>query len=266
MAKVGSGILFWNLAVPLFVKTRLRWGKECRDYRIEAVATTGQLARKPAMQLKVQWGSLPSWIKKKSTEYVIHSFPSCYFTFLMLVGFIKTLKELDQIFPPKHISVVCLFCWKTEVQWHKRVFWVWFTFSTGFILKDIPQIFKNSTYFISFSVLNDFIIQFNMPFCFEIIFCLKKQPVKVCKIKQIYSFWIKSTISFDIKYYFFSVLSLFSWFFRIASSPHPPMSADAHVPEFVTPCLSLGSCNTFLVQHSCWASQKHIREIRLMNL
>ncbi|XP_053841356.1 vitellogenin-1-like [Vidua macroura] len=53
--------------LPLKAQARLRWGKECQDYRIEAVATTGQLARKPAAQLKVQWGKLPSWIKKTST-------------------------------------------------------------------------------------------------------------------------------------------------------------------------------------------------------
>uniref|UniRef100_A0A8C4V6Y0 Phosvitin n=1 Tax=Falco tinnunculus TaxID=100819 RepID=A0A8C4V6Y0_FALTI len=55
------------VVLPLKAQARLRWGKECRDYRIAAVATTGQLARKPAVQLKVQWGSLPSWIKKTST-------------------------------------------------------------------------------------------------------------------------------------------------------------------------------------------------------
>ncbi|NWS74842.1 VIT1 protein, partial [Crotophaga sulcirostris] len=56
--------------LPLKAQARLRWGKECRDYRITAMATTGQLARKPAVQLKVQWGSLPSWIKKTSTAFM----------------------------------------------------------------------------------------------------------------------------------------------------------------------------------------------------
>ncbi|CAN8217472.1 unnamed protein product [Coccothraustes coccothraustes] len=56
--------------LPLKAQARLRWGKECQDYRIEAVATTGQLARKPAAQLKVQWGKLPSWIKKTSTAFM----------------------------------------------------------------------------------------------------------------------------------------------------------------------------------------------------
>ncbi|NWS51043.1 VIT1 protein, partial [Chunga burmeisteri] len=56
--------------LPLKAQARLRWGKECRDYRIAAVATTGQLARKPAMQMKVQWGNLPSWIKKASTVFM----------------------------------------------------------------------------------------------------------------------------------------------------------------------------------------------------
>ncbi|NWR47910.1 VIT1 protein, partial [Regulus satrapa] len=56
--------------LPLKAQARLRWGKECRDYRIAAVATTGQLARKPAAQLKVQWGKLPSWIKKTSTAFM----------------------------------------------------------------------------------------------------------------------------------------------------------------------------------------------------
>ncbi|KFP51004.1 Vitellogenin-1, partial [Cathartes aura] len=58
--------------LPLKAQARLRWGKECRDYRIAATAraTTGQLARKPAVQLKVQWGSLPSWIKKTSTAFM----------------------------------------------------------------------------------------------------------------------------------------------------------------------------------------------------
>ncbi|OXB80055.1 UNVERIFIED_CONTAM: hypothetical protein H355_012978 [Colinus virginianus] len=56
--------------LPLKAQTRLRWGKECRDYRMAAMATTGQLARKPAMQLKVQWGNVPSWIKKTSTVFM----------------------------------------------------------------------------------------------------------------------------------------------------------------------------------------------------
>ncbi|XP_068056080.1 vitellogenin-1-like isoform X2 [Anomalospiza imberbis] len=56
--------------LPLKAQARLRWGKECQDYRIEAVATTGKLARKPAAQLKVQWGKLPSWIKKTSTAFM----------------------------------------------------------------------------------------------------------------------------------------------------------------------------------------------------
>ncbi|NXI39881.1 VIT1 protein, partial [Galbula dea] len=56
--------------LPLKAQARLRWGKECRHYRIEAIATTGQLARKPAIQLKLQWGSLPSWIKKTSTAFM----------------------------------------------------------------------------------------------------------------------------------------------------------------------------------------------------
>ncbi|NXA71943.1 VIT1 protein, partial [Thryothorus ludovicianus] len=56
--------------LPLKAQARLRWGKQCRDYKIAAVATTGQLARKPAAQLKVQWGKLPSWIKKTSTAFM----------------------------------------------------------------------------------------------------------------------------------------------------------------------------------------------------
>ncbi|PKU44575.1 vitellogenin-1-like [Limosa lapponica baueri] len=56
--------------LPLKAQARLRWGKECRDYRIAAMATTGQLAKKPAMQLKVQWGDLPSWMKKTSTAFM----------------------------------------------------------------------------------------------------------------------------------------------------------------------------------------------------
>ncbi|NXQ87267.1 VIT1 protein, partial [Nyctibius grandis] len=56
--------------LPLKAQARLRWGKECRDYRIAAMVTTGQLARKPAVQLKVQWGNLPSWIKKTGTVFM----------------------------------------------------------------------------------------------------------------------------------------------------------------------------------------------------
>ncbi|XP_008489046.2 vitellogenin-1-like [Calypte anna] len=56
--------------LPLKTQARLRWGKECRDYRIEAMATTGQLARKPAVQLKVKWGNLPSWMKKTGTTFM----------------------------------------------------------------------------------------------------------------------------------------------------------------------------------------------------
>ncbi|NXO54005.1 VIT1 protein, partial [Aramus guarauna] len=56
--------------LPLKAQARLRWGKECRDYRIAAITTTGQLARKPAVQLKVQWGNLPTWIKKTSTAFM----------------------------------------------------------------------------------------------------------------------------------------------------------------------------------------------------
>ncbi|XP_030352099.1 vitellogenin-1-like [Strigops habroptila] len=56
--------------LPLKAQARLRWGKECQDYKIAATATTGKLARKPAVQLKVQWGNLPSWIKKTSTAFM----------------------------------------------------------------------------------------------------------------------------------------------------------------------------------------------------
>ncbi|NXA31647.1 VIT1 protein, partial [Eudromia elegans] len=56
--------------LPLKAQARMRWGKECRDYRIEVGATTGQMARKPAVQLKVRWGNLPSWIKKTSSEFM----------------------------------------------------------------------------------------------------------------------------------------------------------------------------------------------------
>ncbi|POI35129.1 hypothetical protein CIB84_001119, partial [Bambusicola thoracicus] len=56
--------------LPLKAQARMRWGKECRDYRIAALATTGQMARKPAVQLKVQWGNVPSWIKKTSTAFM----------------------------------------------------------------------------------------------------------------------------------------------------------------------------------------------------
>ncbi|KFQ39222.1 Vitellogenin-1 [Mesitornis unicolor] len=56
--------------LPLKAQARLRWGKECRDYRVAAMATTGQLAKKPAVQLKMQWGKLPSWIKKTSTAFM----------------------------------------------------------------------------------------------------------------------------------------------------------------------------------------------------
>uniref|UniRef100_A0A8C5X7S7 Phosvitin n=1 Tax=Malurus cyaneus samueli TaxID=2593467 RepID=A0A8C5X7S7_9PASS len=59
--------------LPLKAQARLRWGKECQDYKIAAVASTGQLAKKPAAQLKVQWGKIPSWMKKTSiaiTQYV----------------------------------------------------------------------------------------------------------------------------------------------------------------------------------------------------
>ncbi|XP_062467267.1 vitellogenin-1-like [Pezoporus occidentalis] len=56
--------------LPLKAQARLRWGKECQDYRIAATATTGKLARKPAMQLKVQWRSLPSWLKKTSSAFM----------------------------------------------------------------------------------------------------------------------------------------------------------------------------------------------------
>ncbi|XP_017680339.1 PREDICTED: vitellogenin-1-like [Lepidothrix coronata] len=56
--------------LPLKAQARLRWGTECQDYRIAAVATTGRLARKPAAQLKVQWGKLPSWIKKTTMAFM----------------------------------------------------------------------------------------------------------------------------------------------------------------------------------------------------
>ncbi|NXX84558.1 VIT1 protein, partial [Urocolius indicus] len=58
------------VVLPLKAQARVRWGKECRDFRIAATATTGQLARKPAVQLKVQWRRLPSWIKKTSTAFM----------------------------------------------------------------------------------------------------------------------------------------------------------------------------------------------------
>lgn len=93
------------MSVFLFVKARLRWGKECQDYRIAAMATTGQLARKPAMQLKVQWGNLPSWIKKTSTTYVICSFLNCCVAFFTLVGFINALIENSSMVQKYFVNV-----------------------------------------------------------------------------------------------------------------------------------------------------------------
>uniref|UniRef100_A0A7M4FIM9 Vitellogenin-1-like n=1 Tax=Crocodylus porosus TaxID=8502 RepID=A0A7M4FIM9_CROPO len=61
------------VVLPLKAQARLRWGKQCRDYKIEARASTGQLARNPAIQLKVAWTKLPSWIRRTSvmvTDYV----------------------------------------------------------------------------------------------------------------------------------------------------------------------------------------------------
>lgn len=83
------------MSVFLSIKARMRWGKECRDYRIAALATTGQMARKLAVQLKVQWGIIPSWMKKTSTAYVICSFLSCCVAFFTLVAIINALKKMD---------------------------------------------------------------------------------------------------------------------------------------------------------------------------
>lgn len=47
------------------------------------------------MQLKVQWGNVPSWIKKTSTVYVLCSFLNCCVAFYTLVGITNALKEID---------------------------------------------------------------------------------------------------------------------------------------------------------------------------
>ncbi|KAM4654917.1 vitellogenin-1-like [Amazona ochrocephala] len=82
--------------LPLKAQARLRWGKECRDYKIAATATTGKLARKPAAQLKVQWQSLPSWIKKTSSAFMKYV-PGA----ALVLGF----SEAHQRNPPREVIV-----------------------------------------------------------------------------------------------------------------------------------------------------------------
>ncbi|XP_043860011.1 vitellogenin-1-like [Dromiciops gliroides] len=68
----------WKICVdatvlPLKTKGRLRWGTNCKDYNIEAQAAVGQITKKPAMQVKINWGRLPFFLEtvfKKTLKYV----------------------------------------------------------------------------------------------------------------------------------------------------------------------------------------------------
>ncbi|XP_036610976.1 vitellogenin-1-like isoform X2 [Trichosurus vulpecula] len=59
--------------LPLKTKGRLRWGMDCKNYKIEAQATVGQVTKKPVIQVKIDWGRLPLMLEtvfKKIFKYI----------------------------------------------------------------------------------------------------------------------------------------------------------------------------------------------------
>ncbi|KAM4722964.1 vitellogenin-1-like [Rhinophrynus dorsalis] len=61
---------FWKACVDAAIAgnhnalAEVRWGQRCKDYRVSAKVSTGQLARNSAVQIALQWGKLPTWIKR----------------------------------------------------------------------------------------------------------------------------------------------------------------------------------------------------------
>ncbi|XP_018415365.1 PREDICTED: vitellogenin-1-like [Nanorana parkeri] len=48
----------------------IRWGKNCKDYRIAAQASTGQMSGAPAVQLTWHWKWLPSWLRAVTGSFM----------------------------------------------------------------------------------------------------------------------------------------------------------------------------------------------------
>ncbi|XP_063795645.1 vitellogenin-1-like [Pseudophryne corroboree] len=57
----------------------VRWGENCKDYRLAAGVSTGRLAGSPAVQLSWQWKRLPTWLKS-AVESVMTFVPGVAYT------------------------------------------------------------------------------------------------------------------------------------------------------------------------------------------
>ncbi|XP_019379357.1 PREDICTED: vitellogenin-3-like [Gavialis gangeticus] len=59
----------WKLCADASVITShkaaayLKWGKDCRDYKISTEIVTGRFADHPAVQMKLEWSKVPSRVK-----------------------------------------------------------------------------------------------------------------------------------------------------------------------------------------------------------
>ncbi|CAH2311111.1 vitellogenin-1-like [Pelobates cultripes] len=49
----------------------VRWGHECKDYKVSVEASTGELAGNPAIQLSWQWSKVPTWLRQASQRAMV---------------------------------------------------------------------------------------------------------------------------------------------------------------------------------------------------
>ncbi|XP_062834151.1 vitellogenin-2 isoform X1 [Anolis carolinensis] len=75
----------------------LKWGKDCRDYKISTKIAYGQLAGHPAMQIKLEWPQIPSRIEEVGRELSMLIPGTAY-----MLGF----PEVEQKNPSQQASVI----------------------------------------------------------------------------------------------------------------------------------------------------------------
>ncbi|XP_020650736.3 vitellogenin-2 [Pogona vitticeps] len=78
-------------------KGYLKWGQDCQDYRIEGNIAYGQFSGYPAMQIKVEWPSIPPQIEDVARELL---------TFIPGTAYMLGWSEVEQKNPPQEASAV----------------------------------------------------------------------------------------------------------------------------------------------------------------
>ncbi|NXU44176.1 VIT2 protein, partial [Drymodes brunneopygia] len=79
------------------VSGSLRWGKDCQDYEIATQIATGQFAAYPAMQMKLEWLTVPS---------IIRTTARWFYSFLPGAAYMLGLSQRQQLSPSHQATLV----------------------------------------------------------------------------------------------------------------------------------------------------------------